>query len=232
MSPRRLAARRWRWYHRGVSVAALSGWLLSVMLATVPPGGSRYPKEARETAAQGKARYAAIARAVARVSLDNKEAPVFAGKHARAKTALLLLTVSLHESHWRRHIDLGLGPRSRGGGGKYHCMMQIGVPKGKTPEGWTSDDLVKSRDKCFRRALHIMQGGKKYCTKKGFGPRSFLNQYGSGRCDHGRKPVAKRWKTFDGLVAKFGFPKAPAKKQRPSKPAKHVQKKAVRQRRH
>ncbi len=189
------------------------------MLATVPPGGSRYPKEARETAAQGKARYAAIARAVAQVSLDPAESALFAGADGRAKTALLMLTVAKHESHWRRHIDLGLGPRSRGGGGKYHCMMQIAVPKGKTPEGWTSEDLVKSRDKCFRRALHIMQGGKRYCSKKGFGPRSFLNQYGSGRCDHGRKAVAIRWKTFDRLLAKHGPaprpPKAPRKRKPP-----------------
>jgi hypothetical protein len=176
----------------------LSAWLLSLMLATVAPGNSRRPPEARESAEQGKARYAAIADTIAKVSLDAEETPLFAGPRARPKTALLLLTISLHESHWRRNVDLGLGPLSLRGGGRYHCMMQIAVPGDKTPEGWTAADLVKSRERCFRRALHILQRGKKACDKKG--PRAFLNQYGSGTCTGGKKAVDKRWKTFDRLL--------------------------------
>ena len=187
----------------------LSAWLLSVMLATVAPGKSRRPPEARESAEQGKARYTAIADSIAKVSLDEKEAPLFAGPRAREKTALLLLTISLHESHWRRHIDLGLGPLSLRGRGLYHCMMQIAVPGETTPEGWTAADLVKSRERCFRRGLHILQRGKKTCDAKG--PRAFLNQYGSGSCGGAKKAVAKRWKTFDRLLSKHPLP---AKKER------------------
>src|SRR5690606_31670408 len=100
-----------------VTVETLSAWLLSIMLTAAPPGKSRYPEEARETAEQGKARYAAIAKAIAEVSLDEQEKPLFSGADGRLETALIMLTVSYHESHWRRHVDLGIGPRSRGGGG-------------------------------------------------------------------------------------------------------------------
>ncbi|MCA9619992.1 MAG: hypothetical protein KC731_13295 [Myxococcales bacterium] len=191
-----------------MSVEVLSAWLLSIMLASVPPGKSRQPVEARETAEAGAARYAAIAEAMARTTLDPDEAPLFDGPDGRAKTALLLLTISLHESHWKRNVDLGLGPLAQRGGGRYHCMMQILVKNGKTPEGFTAADLVASRDKCFRRGLHILQRGRRHCRKENKGgPRAFLNHYASGYCDRGRKPVALRWKTFDRLLHDHPVPK-------------------------
>jgi hypothetical protein len=187
-----------------MTLEGLSAWLLSIMLTAVPPGRSRSPEEARESAAQGKARYAMIAEAIAGASLDRKETPLFAGKRGRQDTALMLLTIAMHESHFRRHVDLGLGPHARGGGGRYHCMMQILVKKGRTPEGFTSDDLVKSRDKCFRRGLHILQRAKRFCDKTG--PRAFLNHYASGTCTKGQKAVNKRWRTFDRLQKKHPLP--------------------------
>jgi len=188
-----------------MTVEILTAWLLSIMLTTVPPGRSRRPAEARESAEAGRARYAAIARAMAQVSLDPEEAPLFDGERAREKTALFLLTISLHESHWMRHVDLGLGPQARGGGGRYHCMMQILVKGEATPEGFTKADLVKSRDKCFRRGLHILQRAKRFCDEAG--PRAFLNHYASGTCHRGARAAAKRWKTFDRLSSEHGWPK-------------------------
>lgn len=187
-----------------MTVEVLSAWLLSIMLATVPPGRSRFPDQARESAGAGKARYAAIAEAMAEVSLDPNEEPLFEGEHAREKTALFLLTISLYESHWKRHVDLGLGPHARGGGGRYHCMMQILVKRGRTPEGFTAEDLVQSRRKCFRRGLHILQRGRRFCDAAG--PRAFLNHYASGHCHRGGRAVRKRWKTFDRLLADNPFP--------------------------
>jgi hypothetical protein len=181
-----------------MSAETLAAWLLSIMLSAAPPGKSRHPREARETEQAGRARYAAIARTIAEVSLDDEEAPVFAGNHARARTAAMLLAISYHESHWRRHVDLGLGPQSRGGGGRYHCMMQIAVPKGKTPEGWTAEQLVQSRERCFRRGLHILQRGNRYCSAHG--SFAFVNHYASRRCDHGAKAVAKRVATYRGWL--------------------------------
>ena len=189
-----------------MTIETLAAWILSVMMATVPPGHSKRPAPARETAAQGKARYRAIAKAIAEVSLDPKEAPLYDGPAARAKTAALMLTISLHESHWRRDVDLGLGRKTR-----YWCMMQIAVDSGKTPEGWTRQQLVQSRERCFRRGLHILQRGRKYCkgTKDAKGNKdehAFVNHYASGYCDRGRKAVAKRIRTLRRLLKKHPLP--------------------------
>jgi len=189
-----------------MTLETLSAWLLSVMLTTVPPGHSKHPPEARETAQQGKLRYRGISRTIARVALDPKEKPIFSGPDARARTAAFLLVVSHHESHWRRHIDLGINHR-----GRYWCMMQIAVDHGKTPEGWTGRDLVNSREKCFRRALHIMQMGRRVCArKKAKDPFAFFNLYASGHCNRGRKAVAIRVKTFRRWQKKFPFHKKSA----------------------
>lgn len=179
----------------------LAAWLLGVMLTAVPPGHSRHPPEARETAAQGRARYAAIAESIAKVSLDPKEAPLFAGEDGRAKTAALMLAISYYESHWRRHVDL------RPGRGRYHCLMQIAVDKGRTEEGWTARQLVGSRERCFRTALHILQRGQRLCRDRG--PRAFLNHYASGYCDRGRKAVGKRWQLWSTWLRKHPWPKKP-----------------------
>jgi hypothetical protein len=185
-----------------VSVASLSGWLLSIMLTAVPPGHRSEPAEARESKEQAIARYTAIADAMARVALDPKEQPLFTGEDAREKTALLMLTISLYESHWRRDVDYGLGRQAKR---RYRCLMQIAVPTGKTPEGWTGRDLVKSRERCFRRALHILQRGRKHCADHG--KRAFLNHYASGYCDRGKKAVDKRWRKFDELTRKHPLPR-------------------------
>src|SRR5262245_32288767 len=112
-----------------MSVEALAAWVLSVMLSAVPPGKSRHSSEARESAEAGRTRYAQIARAIAEVTSDPKEEPLFDGPRGREKTAALLLAISYYESHWRRDVDLGIGPHAHGGG-RYHCMMQIAVDRG------------------------------------------------------------------------------------------------------
>ncbi len=211
-----------------MTVEALAAWMLAIMLTSVPPGNSRSPKQARETAAQGRARYGQIAVALAKVVLDKDETPLFSGRRARLKTATLMLAMSRYESTWRRDVDLGIGPKARGGGGRYWCLMQIGVPKGKTPEGWTGRDLVRSRDRCFRRALHILQRGKRVCRKHG--GTSFVNHYASGHCTRAKKPVKKRVDLMKRWLRDHAFPspkrtrstkkpskKAPPKKGRPKK---------------
>lgn len=194
-----------------MTVEALAAWMLAIMMTSVPPGKSRRPKEAEESAEEGRARYAAIARAIAEVSLDPDEAPLFEGKDGRRKTATLMLAMSRYESTWRRDVDLGIGPRARGGGGRYWCLMQIAVPKGKTPEGWTGRDLVESRERCFRRALHILQRGKRVCKKSG--GTSFVNHYASGYCDRAKEPVKKRVDLMNRWLREHPFP-TPKKKKR------------------
>ncbi len=186
------------------------------MLSASPPGRSRVVDEAIESAAQGKARYTAIARAIAKVSLDPKELPLFEGKQGRARTAALMLAISFHESTWRRDVDLGIGPRALGGG-RYWCMMQVAVDQGKTPEGWTGKQLVLSRERCFRRGLHILQRGKRYCRERG--GSSFINHYASGYCDRGGKAVARRLRTYRRWLKKHPIPKQTPRKQAPHKQA-------------
>lgn len=196
-----------------MTVDALAAWMLAIMMTSVPPGKSRRPKEAQETAEEGKARYAAIAHAIAKVSLDKSESPLFDDKDGRRKTATLMLAMSRFESTWRRDVDLGIGPRARGGGGRYWCLMQIAVPKGKTPEGWTGRDLVESRERCFRRALHILQRGKRVCKK--VGGTSFVNHYASGYCDRAKGPVKKRVDLMRRWMREHPFPQPKKKKGAP-----------------
>ena len=189
-----------------MTVEALAAWLLSIMMATAPPGGRRCAAAARETPAAGKARYAQIARAIAEVSLDPKERPLFDGLDGRRKTAALMLAISQHESHWRRDVDLGLGRYSPRGRRRYHCLMQIAVDRGKTGEGWTAAQLVENRRRCFQSGLHILQRGRRLCDAKG--PRAFLNHYASGYCHRGRKAAKRRWDTWHKLLRKFPYPPA------------------------
>ena len=192
-----------------MTVEGLAAWLLGIMLATAPPGSPRCAPTACETAAQGQQRYAAIARAIAEVSLDPKEKPLFDGKTTRARTAALMLAISLHESHWRRDVDLGIGRYWPPARRRYHCLMQIAVDRGKTPEGWTAAQLVQSRQRCFRSGLHILQRGRRLCDD--VGPRAFLNHYASGYCDRGKKAVTRRWKTYGELLRKHPLPAKPSK---------------------
>ncbi len=190
-----------------MTVEGLTAWLLAIMLGTVPPGSSRRPDEARETAAEGKTRYAAIAHAIAAASLDPAEAPVLTGPRARERTAALLLALSLHESHWRRDVDLGIGPLVPPRG-RYWCLLQIAVDRGKSADGATAAELVASRDRCFRSGLHALQRAQRACAKKNE-PWGFLNLYASGYCDRGRKAVAIRRATWERLLREHPFPADP-----------------------
>jgi hypothetical protein len=188
-----------------MTVEALAAWLVTIMVAAVPPGGWRSKAQLRETAEQGRARYEAIAEAIATVSLDPKEAPLFDGADGRSRTAALLLAISLHESHWRRDVDLGVGRYGPRGGRRYHCLMQIAIDRGKTAEGWTSAELIQRRDKCMRAGLHILQRGRRFCDR--VGPGAFLNHYASGYCDRGRKQVTRRWDTYRTFLREHPMPK-------------------------
>jgi hypothetical protein len=191
-----------------VTTAALTGWLLSVMLSTQPPGTSTVP-DARESAQQGRTRYAAIAKAIAEVSNDPRERPLYTGPYGRAKTAALLLAIAYHESNWRRDVDLGLGKQATR---RYRCMMQIAFDKPKTPEGWTARDLVTNRELCFRRGLHILQRGQRFCGSR------FVQHYASGNCKGGDKAVALRMRTYQGWLRKSPYaPVSPAARREPQR---------------
>jgi hypothetical protein len=197
-----------------MSFEALAAWILTVMLATVPPGRARFPEEAKETREAGLERYEAIAQAIARVTLDPRESPLYAGEEGRAKTAALLLALSYHESSWRRDVDYGLGNHAHGGG-RYHCVLQVAVD-GTTLEGWNERDLVESRELCVRAALHILQRSRGGCREHG--PDAWLRLYASGDCTRGRHAIRKRLDTFRTWLAEHPFPREPAPKIIPDEP--------------
>ena len=171
----------------------LASWLLSLMVSSVPPGQSNFPDEARESAEQGRIRYAEIADALAQVSLDPAEKPVFDGKLGRERTAALLLALAYHESGLRRDVDLGLGRHARGAG-RYWCLMQVAIAKERTADGWTGAALIASRERCFRAGLHILQRSRGACRKQG--PDAWLRLYTSGHCERGRESADKRLGTL------------------------------------
>ena len=179
-----------------MTAEVLASWLLGVMVATVPPGRSRSPAEARESAEQGQARYAEIADVLARVALDPEEQPVFGGKLGRERTAALMLALAFHESRWRRDVDLGLGTH-----GRYHCLMQVAVDRGRNIDGWTAKELVASRERCFRAGLHVLARAHGAC--KGQGPDAWLRIYTSGRCDRGREAAEQRLTTLRTWIAAY-----------------------------
>ncbi len=201
-------------------VTSLHQWVVDRMSMWSPPGIS-YVKDAKESAEEGKRRYEDIANAVIRVAYDPSEKPVFQGKNGRAMTAALMTSIAFMESAFRRDVDLGLGPLSRGDAGKSWCMMQVMMgksgPSGRTPtrvfltedgglkfvtdrsglSGWGGEDLVADRTKCLRVGMRLARMSFAACAKLPVEER--LSMYASGSChagaDASRRRVhqAQRW---------------------------------------
>jgi hypothetical protein len=182
---------------------SLEDWCVTRMSSWSPPGKSMY-KDARESEADGLARYKEIARDAISVVYDPSEAPLFPGPYGRAKTLATMLGIADSESGFRKDVDEGKGSASKGDGGKSWCLMQVQLgqavngktpirigPKGDTFEyiydkksGWGGEDLVSDHKACFKAALRIMRSSFNAC-----GPlpvEEKLTVYTSGNCTDGR----------------------------------------------
>jgi hypothetical protein len=157
---------------------AIIAWAVAFMVAWAPPGRSKI-KHAVETSDEGHARYAEIAKSATKVAYDPGTRPLFAGPRGRAQTVALLLSVAYHESGFRRDVDLGLGKLARGSG-LDSCLLQIRVGAGRTPDGWSHDDLVRDREKCFRAGLAVIRRSFSACHH--LDPLDWLGAYTRGRC--------------------------------------------------
>jgi hypothetical protein len=166
-------------------IEATAAWLLSIMLSTLPAGRMTRPADAVESAEEGKARYAMIARAIAEVSHDPAERPVFGGRVGRERTAALLLAVSYFESSWRRDVDLGLGKAAFGDTGRSCGLFQAHIGKGTTGEGWSCTDLLSDRTRAVRSALASMRRSANAC--RALPAQDLLRVYASGSCERGGK---------------------------------------------
>ncbi len=151
-------------------------WALSFMLSWAPPGRSLI-KDAIETPEAGTARYAEIARAAASVAFDPESKPLVGGPRARSQTLAIMLSVAYHESGFRRDVDLGIGALARGSGTD-SCLMQIRVGRGTTEEGWSHEQLVADRDKCFRVGLRLLRRSIGAC--RSLPPLDWLSAYARG----------------------------------------------------
>jgi hypothetical protein len=182
------------------------------MFAAAPPGRKLYIPEAQETVEEATSRYEDIARDTAYVVWDPQEKPIFHGSRGRARTAIVLYAVVTFESAFRKDVDLGVGKLSKGDGGASWCLNQVNLGKddtaGSTPnrivinigggyklttnpnEGWSGQDLVEDRQKCFHAALSILRSSFAACQALPIESR--LNQYASGHCDKGEEASHRR----------------------------------------
>jgi hypothetical protein len=158
-------------------------WLVSVMVAWQAP------------AVGDATRYEAIARDLASVVEAPEVAPLFEGEQARARTALLVLSVAYWESGgFARGVDDG---SVLGDSGRSYCLMQIKLGKRRTSEGWSGRDLVSDRTKCFRVGMRMMRESMAACVR--LPEKDRLSGYVRGRCMREdsvssiRVALAERW---------------------------------------
>lgn len=177
-------------------------WLVGVLVSWVPPGRKleQFP-EARETQEEALARYHSIASDALDVAFLEEERPLFGGAEwtGRARTALLILSVALKESGFRKDVDLGKGKMAKGDNGRSVCLMQLNLGTGTVPVkdaevgSWDAAAVLGDRKKCFRAALHLMRRSFHSCG----GPlQGRLAAYASGSCDKGQQASFNRIRAY------------------------------------
>jgi hypothetical protein len=184
----------------------LLAWVLSIMTSVSPIGRTTYIPEDLETKAEQISRYESIARDAIEVVFDPNERPAYDGPDGRIRTIETLFAISFYESGgWKKGVDFGEGPLSKGDHDGSWCLGQINLGRadknGNTPrrilispqggikfvfdnsEGWSGPDLVQDRKKCFRASLAIMRSSLGACSYLPLEKR--LSQYASGHCSKG-----------------------------------------------
>jgi hypothetical protein len=181
----------------------LIAWLVAASLSWFPVPAETQPGPFSKLALNGEtpaaylARRESIARDFIEVASDANETPVFEGADARARTALLLMSIARFESGYDLLVDTGA---VRGPAGEV-CLLQVLVDaryvKGRgmeTAEGWTADELVVDRKKCARAALHKLRVSRAICSdakhplnaaKKALAGADVFSIYTNGRCVEG-----------------------------------------------
>jgi hypothetical protein len=107
------------------------------------------PAHRSETQGETAARYASVAADLAAVATSEPIATL--GPY---RTAMALATVAYLESGLSPTVDDG---SHRGDQGRSVCILQIMVGAGRTPEGWTSADLLDDRRKCVAAGLRLLR---------------------------------------------------------------------------
>lgn len=190
-------------------------WIVAFLMAQAVPTRPQYIPEAKETTVEAETRYEAIARDITEVVWDASEVPLFKGPQGRIRTAGVILAIMLHESGFRKDVDLGKGRQAKGDGGKSWCSMQVNLgiakPNGRTQQrivldsnglfhmefdgrtGLGGEDLVSDRHNCIRVGLHLVRKSFTSCSR--LPVSQWLNSYASGGCDRGREASQNRMGT-------------------------------------
>jgi hypothetical protein len=98
------------------------------------------------------------------------------------------------ESHFRRDVDLGLGPKSRGCFGTCVCLMQINIGEGSIRIGGnllTAMDLLGDRLTCLQAGDALLRYSWNHC--RALDPEHRLAAYISGNCQGRIRESAYRW---------------------------------------
>ena len=175
----------------------MMAWFVTLLVSISKPGAPIFYPAAKETQEETVARYNSIVTDLTTVVTDPNEVLLFEGPQASAKTGAILLAIAANESHFRKDVDFGLGKHAKGDSGRSWCLTQVNLgvgrfilqPDGKftinynggTSVGWSGEDLVADRTKCFRAALAIARKSFKCGGEK----LTLLSLYASGQCGHG-----------------------------------------------
>lgn len=185
-------------------------WALSFITSVSPADQPQFAKDAKETVEEGQARRESIAKDVVDVVYADPAPPLFAGPYGRGQTVPVILSIMFHEGSFRRDVDLGLGPLSKGDGGKSWCLMQNQIGGAKTPawntklhrfaypsdptedvtQGWTGKELVEDRKKCVTAGLRVIRAS--FAGTGGLPVLDRLRIYASGKADAGATASQKR----------------------------------------
>jgi hypothetical protein len=195
---------------------ALVAWVLSALIALSPYRvGDKRPVSmfrygADATADDYNARMTSIAEDAVAVVRDAAPLPGL----SKAASLRLMLSVAFFESGFARDVDFGTGKFGRGDFGRSWCLMQIQVGKGTVGDlvrtmpddmkGWTGDDLVKDRRKCFRAGFEMLRRSIASCST--LKPSSRLSAYATGKCDEEDAKGRARWVFSYGRVLGRAMP--------------------------
>jgi hypothetical protein len=152
-------------------VSDLASAIVGAMLWLAPPSGATEP--AQDTVR----RYWSIADDAIAVTDGDTDA------------ISIILGIASHESGFSLGVDSG----ERRGAGVDSCLLQIRVGRGRTAEGWTHEDLVGDRRKCFIAGWRLARQSLGACRHLPHLER--LSAYASGACSRGRAASRVRMRT-------------------------------------
>lgn len=154
----------------------LQSFILMAILFMSPLHSNSY----KEDPGERLERYISISNDISDVVSSEK--PMFSGKYAKEKTAIMLASMALHESNFNKNVDSG---KKRGKLNEI-CILQI-VPNMKDTKYDYSEKYLLNRKNCITAALFIVRNTK--CSEN---PYTMMRSYVSGRCSKHSDPKKEK----------------------------------------